>query len=137
MWAVYKRNWKEALGVLISAAGQTAFFPGIMLGIQWHFIKNYSYFVVTLVTYASVCDFGGKFLARNGSKLAPKQYFLLSCMVRTVMLSAICLLTYFGVYLTIFGADWWMVMGLFFFAGTFGFWITLGFKYGADESTGD
>ena len=53
------------------------------------------------------------------------------------MFSGICLLTFFGVYSAWFGATWWLMLGLFFFASTFGYWITLGFQYGADESTGD
>ena len=112
-----------------------AFFPGVMLGFQWHFIDDFDWFVVTLVTYASLCDSLGRFVA---SKLnLPKPWYLLSSILRGVMFSGICLLTFFGVAPVIFQADWWMIMGLFFFASTFGYWVTIGFKHGSDESTVD
>ena len=54
-----------------------------------------------------------------------------------MIFSGICLLTFFGVAPVVFQADWWMIMGLFFFASTFGYWVTIGFKHGSDESTVD
>ena len=39
-----------------------AFFPGLMLGLQWTFIKSYDWFAVTLVTLASFADLLGRSL---------------------------------------------------------------------------
>mmetsp|Transcript_39509 Transcript_39509/g.51719 ORF Transcript_39509/g.51719 Transcript_39509/m.51719 type:complete len:142 (+) Transcript_39509:835-1260(+) len=112
-----------------------SFFPGVMLGIQWSFIKDYSWFVITLVTFASLCDSFGRFVASKVN--LPKPMYLLSCIIRGALFTPICLLTFFGVAPVIFQATWFMVMGLFFFAVTFGYWVTIGFKHGSDESTVD
>ena len=53
------------------------------------------------------------------------------------MFTTMCLLTFFGVWVKVFGATWFLVTFLFFLAVTFGYWITLGFKYGADGSVPD
>ena len=115
-----------------------AFFPGVMLspGLQWKFIDDYSWFVITLVTFASLSDTFGRWLAAQ-VRFVSKRLYLLSTVVRGAMFSGICLLTFFGVYSVWFGATWWLMFGLFCFASSFGYWITLGFQYGADESTGD
>ena len=123
---MYKCNWQAAIGVLFTTTVQMSFFPGVLLGFQWSFIDDYSWFVITIVTYASVSDTFGRWLACR-VRLVGKPRYLASCVLRGVLFSSICLLTFFGVYPQLFAATWWLVMGMFFFASTFGHWITLGF----------
>ena len=137
-WDVYKCNWKEAVGVFISTAVQMSFFPGVMLSpdFQWGFISDYSWFVITLVTYASLSDTLGRWLA-GMADLVPKKHFLLSSVIRGVIFTVIYLLTFFDVSENFLGSTWFIMLGLLIFATTYGYWITLGFKYGSDETTGD
>ena len=107
-----------------------------MLGFQWSFIDDFSWFVITLVTFSSICDTLGRFLARIFVPIK-KGGYLISSLIRGVFFSTIYLLTFYGADNAFFGATWWIILGLFWFAMTFGYWITLGFQYGADESTGD
>ena len=94
--------------------------------LQWKFIDDYSWFVITLVTFASLSDTFGRWLAAQ-VRFVNKRLYLLSTVVRGAMFSGICLLTFFGVYSVWFGATWWLMFGLFCFASSFGYWITLGF----------
>ena len=57
--------------------------------------------------------------------------------MRGAMFATLCLMTYFKVYLALFGADWWLIQGLFWFAWTFSYWIYIGNMYGTDVTTGD
>ena len=108
-----------------------AFFPGVMLKYQWTFIDNFSWFVITLVTYASVCDTIGRYIA--GKKdLVSKRSFFVSALVRGVFFVAIFMLTYEGVYVKVFGSDWFIILALGIFASTAGYWTTIGMKYGCD-----
>ena len=61
--SVYKCNWKEAVGVFLTTTVQMAFFPGVMLEYQWGFIDDFSWFVITVVTFASLSDTFGRWLA--------------------------------------------------------------------------
>jgi len=74
-----------------------AFFPGVMLGIQWNFIDDFSWFVITLVTFASVSDTFGRWLAGQVD-LVPKYHYFLSNIIRGVLFTVIYLLTFEGVY---------------------------------------
>jgi hypothetical protein len=60
---VYKRNWKEAWSVALTYTVQFAFYPGVMLEYQFTFTKNFSWFVIVVVTYASLGDTLGRWLA--------------------------------------------------------------------------
>ena len=113
-----------------------AFFPGVLLEYQWSFISDFSWFVITVVTYASLGDTLGRWFAAKVDFIT-KRHYLLACVIRGAFFTLACLLTFFGVYPELFGATWYLVVGLFFFASTFGYFITLGFRHGADESTVD
>ena len=65
-------------------------------------------------------------------ELVSKKNFLLSSIIRGIVCIAMCLLTYLDVYPVIFRADWFMVLSLFMFAGTFGYWTAIGMRYGSD-----
>lgn len=135
---VYKCNWKEAVGVFIATAVQMSFFPGVMLSpdFQWGFISDYSWFVITLVTYASLSDTIGRWVAGRADLVSKKNY-LLSNIVRGIIFTIIYLLTFFDVSENFLGSTWFIMVGLLVFATTYGYFITLGFKYGSDETTGD
>ena len=113
-----------------------AFFPGLMLEFQWGFIKDYSWFAITLVTTASFFDTLGRTIGAKYEWI-PKDYYLLSSVLRGALFAGMCLLTYYGVAPGLFRADWFLVLGLALFAGTCGYWTALGMKYGSDEETVD
>ena len=115
---------------------QMAFFPGVMLKYQWSFISNFSWFVITLVTYASVCDTIGRYIA-GWKDFVPKRYFFASALVRGVFFVVLFMLTYEEVYVTVFGSDWFIISALGIFASTAGYWTTVGMKHGCDEETKD
>lgn len=74
-----------------------AFFPGVLLEYQWSFIDDFSWFVITVVTLASVSDTFGRFLAAKVD-FVTKRHYLLSSIIRGVFFTTMCLLTFFGVY---------------------------------------
>ncbi len=113
-----------------------AFFPGVLLEYQWSFISDFSWFVITVVTFASLADTFGRWLAAKVD-FVTKRHYLLACIIRGKFFTVMCLLTFFGVYKEIFAATWFLILGLFLLASTFGYFITLGFKHGSDESTKD
>lgn len=113
-----------------------AFFPGVMLKYQWSFISNFSWFVITLVTYASVCDTIGRYIA--GLKdFIPKSYFPLSSIVRGMLFVTIYILMFEGTDEAVFRSDWLEIVVLGTFVGSAGYLTNVGFKYGSDESTKD
>ena len=124
--------------MFISTAVQFSFYPGVMLSsdFQWSFISDYSWFVITLVTYASVADSLGRFVAGRVD-IVPKKHYLLSCIIRGIIFSLLYVLTFYGVSEAFLGSTAFIMIGLLLFASTFGYWVTLGFKYGSDESTVD
>lgn len=133
---VYRINWKEALSITITQGVQMAFFPGVMLKYQWGFIKDFSWFVITLVTYASICDTIGRYIA-GWRDFIPKNSFFASAIIRGVFFVVIFMLMYEGVYVKVFGSDWFIIVALGCFASTAGYWTTVGMKYGCDENTKD
>ena len=92
--------------------------------------------MITLVTYASLSDTFGRWLAGQVD-LVPKRHYFISTIIRGMIFTAMWLFTFFGVYTKLFSATWYLVISLFFFASTYGYWITIGFKYGSDASVGD
>ena len=113
-----------------------AFFPGVMLKYKWSFIDSFSWFVITLVTYASVCDTIGRYIA-GWRDFVPKRVFFASSLIRGIFFIALFMLTYEGVYSKVFGSDWFMIVALGCFASTAGYWTTVGMKYGSDGETKD
>ena len=60
---VYRRNWVQALGVVVTDAVYFSFFPGVILQQKLTFITDFSWFVIFVVTYASAMDTIGRFIA--------------------------------------------------------------------------
>lgn len=92
--------------------------------------------MITLVTFASVSDTFGRWLAGQVDLVSKRHYFL-SAIIRGMIFTAVWLFTFFAVFTKLFSATWYLVISLFFFASTYGYWITIGFKYGSDSSVGD
>ena len=134
--AVYKVNSRYAIGVAICFTVQMAFFPGVMLGFQWPFIPNFSWFVITVVTYASFGDTMGRTAAKHFDFLS-KETFLMTCSIRGVLFTTVYLLAFYKVATVVFGSTWFMIISLGIFAASCGYWTTIGMKYGSGRETGD
>ena len=96
-----------------------------MLKYQWSFIHNFSWFVITLITYSSVCDTIGRYVAGLRDFL-PKRYFLTSSLIRGIFFIAIFMMVFEGVYHTVVGSDWFMILVIGCFLSTSGYWTTIG-----------
>ena len=115
---------------------QMAFFPGFLLAYQWKFIPNMSWFAITLVTIASFADTVGRILG-SYVDFIPKRHFLVTSILRGLVFTAICYLMKYNILVSVFQADWFMVVFVFLFASSCGYWTALGMKYGSDEETID
>ena len=112
-----------------------AFFPGVMLESKWSFIDDFSWFVITLVTFASLCDTFGRWVASIVE--LPKESYLLISIIRGTIFTVIYLLAFLGVWPTVLESTGFDIIALFFLASSFGYFVTIGFKHGSDESTID
>jgi len=106
-----------------------------MLESKWSFINDFSWFVITLVTFASLCDTLGRWAAQIIN--IPKRIYLLASIVRGVFFTTIYVMAFCNVWSSVLGSTWFNIVALFFFASTFGHSVTIGFKHGSDESTID
>ena len=73
-----------------------AFFPGVMLESQWSFIDDFSWFVITLITFASLCDTLGRWFASFIN--LPKWGYLGASIIRGALFTLIYLLAFCGVW---------------------------------------
>ena len=103
-----------------------AFFPGVLLEYQWGFIKDFTWFVIVLVTYSSLCDTLGRYLA-SLFVITSKKFYLLSSIIRGIIFTALLLFTFFDVYGELFTATWWIILMILLLTTSYGYWITLGF----------
>ena len=113
-----------------------AFFPGVLLEYQWSFIDDFSWFCITLISFCSFCDTVGRLIA-SYFDIITKGGYLWSTIIRGIFFTTVYLLNFNSVAVEFFGATWWMIVCLFFFATSFGYLVTIGFKYGGDETVGD
>jgi len=134
-WCVYQRNWKESIGVLVTTTVQMAFFPGVMLQSKWSFIDDFSWFVITLVTFASLCDTLGRWAVQMIN--LPKRAYLVSSLIRGAFFTIVYLLAFFNVWSSFLESTTFEIISLFVLATTFGYMVTIGFKHGSDESNID
>jgi hypothetical protein len=131
---VYKVNWKEGWSVALTFAVQFSFYPGVMLEYQFSFIPNFNWFVIVVVTYASLGDSFGRWLA-GIRDLISKEALWKVCMVRNVFFTTAYLLTFEGVWPKFLGNQAYVIVMLGLFAASCGYLTTIGMKYGSDEST--
>ena len=82
---------------------QFTFFPGVMLEYQFTFTPNFSWFVILVVTYASVADTIGRFIAGRVD-LIPKRQLLYWCCNRAVVFTVLYMLTFEGIASWFFGS---------------------------------
>jgi hypothetical protein len=93
-WKVYSNhNWKEATGVMLTFAVYFTFFPGVMLQNKLTFISSFSWFVITIITYATAMDFIGRFIASK-CDIISKRAYLVACLIRVVVFTTTYLLTF-------------------------------------------
>ena len=104
------------------------------------FFKNsdYSWFVISIVTFHSLCDTLGRYLGgmETLANLVPKKSFLTACLSRVVFV-AFYMFTYLGVMPSVFGSDWFIILNLALFSISCGYLSTIGMNYGSDASTKD
>jgi len=135
-YAVQKINWQAALGELITQANYMMFFPGVILQYQLSFIPDFSWFVIFVVTYASVVYIIGSFIAGN-IDIIPKKLYLLVAVMRAALFTTTYILTYKNVAPEFFKSDAFVLINLGLFGMSYGFVATLGMKFGSDATTGD
>ena len=105
-----------------------------MLEYQFSFIPNFSWFVIVVVTYASVGDTVGRWLA--GKKdLISKPSLLGVCIVRGAFFTVAYMLTFEGIWPKFFGSQTFVIVMLGLFALSCGYLATISMKYGSDAST--
>ena len=120
------------MGVLGTTIMQLAFFPGVMLSLQWPFIESYPWFIITLLLCASISDGLGKLVAKVF--VSRKHCFLPISLARNISFTMMCMLTLWGIMPVVFKASWYLVFALFWFASTFGYLLTVGAKHGTDDT---
>ena len=129
---VYSRNWKEGIAILVTFTIQYCFYPGVMLLFEPTFFTSFTWFVISVVTFHSLFDTVGRYLAGK-IDLVGKNNFFLVCLSRLVFV-ALYLLQYQG---GVWGSDWFIIVNLFLFSLSCGYLSTLGMNYGSDSSTVD
>ena len=110
------------------------FFPGVILTHPLSFIQNFSWFVITIVTFASLCDTLGRTLA-DYIEIVSSKWFLTSVILRSAFFVTTYMCTYAGAAPGFFRADWFVLTNLGLFATSFGYWTSLGMKYGTAPET--
>jgi len=113
-----------------------SFFPGVILQNELSFFNNFSWFVIFIVTYASVCDTIGRWIAGKFDFI-PKPWFLVACLIRVVVFLITYLLTFEKVGESFFNSDVFVLVNLGLFAISCGYLSTIGMKFGSDETTKD
>jgi len=86
------------------------FYPGVMFMVEPQFFKDletekrYSWFVISIMMYASVTDTLGRYLAKipKFADVVPKKYYLLACSSRFIFV-ILYMLTLMRVNEDIFG----------------------------------
>ena len=134
MREVYARNWVMAISIMITFAIQYVFYPGVMLEFEPTFFSDFSWFVITLVTYHSFWDTVGRHL--GGVKvIVPKTNFFGVCMTRFVFVLLYAMMIKYKSGYTFWTSNWFIVTNLTLISVTCGYLSTLGMNYGSDEST--
>lgn len=131
---VYKINWKEAWSVCLCYWVQFMFFPGVMLEYQFTFIKSFSWFCITVITYASWADTLGRWLATKFDWVR-KSWLLSVCLIRGVFFTLCYMLTFEGICPKVFGSEWFIIPMLGLFALSCGYLSTKAMTFGSDSTT--
>ena len=112
------------------------FFPGVTLNYQLSFISSYTWFVIFIVSYASIMDTFGRLIA-GWVDVIPKKWYLPACVLRLTLLCLSFSLTMNNVEPYIFQSDWYIILNVGLSAYTCGHFGTIGMKFGSDKETGD
>ena len=131
---VYKTNYSEAVSIVITFAIQYSFFPGIMFVNEPTFFTNFSWFVISVVTFHSVLDTIGRYIGGRFPTLVPKDRYLLACLSRFIFVP-LYLLTFYDI--SFFNSNWFIIVNLLLFSISCGYLSTIGMNFGCDETTND
>ena len=135
IWEVYCKNGIMALSILVTFTIQYTFYPGVMLSssLEPTFFTDFSWFVITLVTYHSFWDTVGRYLA-GIFNILPKKVFLWACLSRIIFV-VFYMLMHDGKDPSLWASNWFIIVNLTLFSFTCGYLSTLGMNYGSDETT--
>lgn len=135
---VYRLIWREAWEQVIIWTVQFSFYPGVILEpqFQFSFTSNFSWFVITVVTFYSVMDVFGRFLANIKDLISKGALFPVN-ILRAIFFTVLYVLTWEQVCEQFFGNQWFIIILLGLFSSTCGYLVTVGMKYGSDEESGD
>lgn len=90
--------------------------------------------MITIVTFASLCDTIGRTLADHFELVSFKHY-LLSSITRSIFFIVTYMSTYEGLAPGLLRSDWFVLTNLGLFATSFGYWTSIGMKFGSAEET--
>ena len=139
-WYVFSQeNWQIGLGVTLNFTCYYAFFPGVTLCNKLTFLnkpEDNAWFVIVICTYASIMDTLGRIVARRWN-IIPKNYYLVTVIIRDIYFTTAYLLTWFKVDLLFLYSDWFILGNLAIFSYTVGHFATIGMKYGSDHTVSD
>ena len=90
--------------------------------------------MISIVTFASLCDTFGRTLA-DYFELVSSRNFLASVILRSAFFIFTYMCTYENVAPDFFKSDWVIITNLGLFATSFGYWTSLGMKYGSASET--
>ena len=123
--------------VLLTFAIEYAFYPGVILEIIPTFFtkdnNDMSWFVITMITYHSLFDTLGRYLAGKFN-IIRKEIFFWVCLSRLIFVLTY-LLSYYGVAGSFFRSNWFIMLNLTLFSISCGYLSTLGMEYGSDSTT--
>ena len=121
---------------MITQANWMMFYPGVILQYQLSFIPDFTWFVIFVVTYGSVLYIIGSFIAGR-IDIIPKRLYLLVSTIRALIFTTTYVLIYKNVAPGFFKSDSFTLINMGLFGVTYGFFATLGMKFGSDATTGD
>ena len=131
---VYSQNHVQAWAIVITFTIQYSFFPGIMFANEPTFFTDFSWFVISVVTFHSILDTLGRFIGGKYPDLVPKRLFMTVCLSRFVFV-ATYLLTFYKI--SPFDSNWFIIANLLLFSISCGYLSTIGMNYGSDVTTID
>jgi hypothetical protein len=132
---VYRKNCKMGFCIALTFTIQYSFYPGVILGTELTFFKDFSWFVITVVTFHSFWDTIGRFVAGSWNFI-PKEWFLAASVSRLIFV-VLYILTFDGANQAFFGSDSFVIILFLFFSVSCGYLSTLGMNYGSDDTTGN
>ena len=98
------------------------------------FFSDFSWFVISVVTFHSIVDTLGRYIGGRCPNLVAKHRYFLACLSRLIFVPAY-LLTFYNI--SFFNSNWFIILNLFLFSISCGYLSTIGMNFGCDETTKD